>query len=102
MNYQKDGFANNVLFTLACIAVIVADIALKVTGQIQLNIIVYVILCVVSFFVNAYTYLPLYTVAFILLKVTGRLFLGWQWIILSIVIDLMIEPSVEDMRKPKY
>lgn len=36
------------------------------------------------------------------LKITGRLFLGWQWIILTIAVDLMIAPSVKDLRTLKY
>lgn len=102
MSYAKDDFISNLMLTIAVLATIVTDIALKVTGRVQFNTIAYVILCIVLLFVNCYTYLPLYTIAFILLKVTGRLFLGWPWIILTIAVDLMIAPSVKDLRTPKY
>ena len=100
MRYEKDDLIPNLMSLIAIFATIAADIALKVTGRVQINIIVYIIICFVLVVANCCTYLPLYTIAFILLKVMGRLSLGWIWIIFTMVIDLLTIPNVQVFRSP--
>lgn len=100
MRYEKDDLIPNLMSVISIFASIAADIALKVTGRVQLNIIVYVILCFILVVANSFTYLPLYTIAFIVLKIMGRLSLGWIWIIFTIVIDLLTVANVKELRSP--
>ena len=99
MNYEKDPFFPNLLLTIAVIlAIVVLALAYR-RGYVNLSLVVYIIVSILLIFVNAMTYLPLFSIAFIVLKIMGRLSLGWVWIIATVVIDGLFESYVPEMRR---
>ena len=99
MNYKKDTFVPDLLLTIAVILTIIALIFLYRRGYINLSLVVYIIVSVLLVFVNTMTYLPILSIAFIILKITGRLTLAWVWIVATLVIDVLYEFDVAEIRK---
>ena len=97
MDYD-DGFFKNLFFTLAFLAFIVANIVVRVKGFVNMPLGLYIGLCVIILFANAFTFLPLFSGYFILLKLLGRLTLGWGWIVVTIVLDIIYGTMVTEMR----
>ena len=56
--------------------------------------VIYIVLCIVLVNANSLTYLPLMSICFDILKLMGRLTLGWGWIIVAIILDIIFEFDV--------
>ena len=102
MNYEENSFVKNLFFTLAFIAYIAANIVVRVKGYINMPLGLYIGLCVVLLFANMYTYLPLFSGYFIILKLIGRLTIGWGWIVITIFLDVIYEIMVPEIRNTDY
>lgn len=98
MTYRNDTFFLDLLVTFGTIGAIVMLVFTYSSGHIQTSMLIYIIAAVVLTVTNLITFAPLYTIAFIFLKLIGSLTLGWPWIILIILIDAFLEISVNNVR----
>ena len=102
MNYDDDSFTKNLFYTLAFIIYILVAIVVRVKGVVNMPLGLYIGLDIVILFVNAYTYLPLFSGYFIILKLLGRLTIGWGWIVVTIILDIIFGIMVPEIRNTDY
>lgn len=98
MTYRNDTFIPDLLVTFGTIGAIVMLVFTYSSGHIQTSMLLYIIAAVLITVTNLITFVPLYTIAFIILKLLGSLTFGWPWIILMILIDALLEISVNNVR----
>ena len=98
MNYKRDTFISDLLSTIQFVLFVTAVIVVRAKGFVEMPLILYIIICVLLVIINLMTYLPLYTGFFIVLKLMERLTLGWGWIAVTIILDIICAISVPAIR----
>ena len=82
MDHRNDSFFPDLFTTLSAIAKIIMWIVWKVNGFFLLGIPWLIAIIILTFFAPMGA-----TIAFIVLKLVGKLTVGWAWIILTLVLD---------------
>lgn len=98
MTYRNDPFIPELLMSFGLIGAIIMPVYTYMSGNIASPLIIYIIAAVLLSFANLATYIPVYTIAFIVLKAIGCLTLGWPWLVLTIMIDALLEIGVANAR----
>ena len=95
---NHDDFFSSLCLTIAFVLFVVANVVVKAKGLVEMPLWLYIVLAVVLLLVNSITYLPLFSGYFVVLKLLGRLAVGWGWIVAIIVLDILYDTKVSDMR----
>ena len=99
MNHGRDNFVPNLLFNVGIIGTIIFWVVMTRHGMVDINWAVMLILYFVIWILDGLTPVAgLEVVLFIVLKLMGKITMGWAWIILIIVFAGCMMPVFKSMR----
>ena len=99
MNHGRDNFVPNLLFNIGIIGTIIFWVVMTRHGMVDINWAVMIIIYVVIWLLNSLSPLSfLEVVLFIVLKLLGKITMGWAWIILIIVMAGCMFPVFQSIR----
>lgn len=98
MFFEEGNLRANIITAVSFLLAIVAFITAWIKGNVSMPLILYIILGAVIILVNAFTFLPLFTGYFIILKLMGKIALSWSWIAATVILDIIFELMVAENR----